>query len=101
VSAQPLLQASARFTVDQLNVSLLFGGLVLLVAVLAVRLSDRSGLPTLLLYLGLGRHSPDPRWRAKALRITQFQGARATRAAWRPLPAGGSSVGHKRQRVAE
>jgi cell volume regulation protein A len=54
VSAQPLLQASARFTVDQLNVSLLFGGLVLLVAVLAVRLSDRSGLPTLLLYLGLG-----------------------------------------------
>ena len=54
MSAQPLLQASARFTVDQLNVSLLFGGLVLLVAVLAVRLSDRSGLPTLLLYLGLG-----------------------------------------------
>jgi cell volume regulation protein A len=42
------------FTVDQLNLSLLVGGLVLLVAVLAVRLSERSGLPTLLLYLGLG-----------------------------------------------
>jgi potassium/hydrogen antiporter len=42
------------FGVDQLNVSLLLGGAVLLVAVLAVRLSERSGLPTLLLYLGLG-----------------------------------------------
>jgi cell volume regulation protein A len=42
------------FSIDQLNISLLIGGLVLLVAVLAVRLSDRSGLPTLLLYLGLG-----------------------------------------------
>jgi cell volume regulation protein A len=42
------------FTVDQLNLALLFGGGVLLVAVVAVRLSDRSGLPTLLLYLGLG-----------------------------------------------
>jgi cell volume regulation protein A len=46
--------ASAGISVDQLNVSLLVGGAVLLVAVLAVRLSDRSGLPTLLLYLGLG-----------------------------------------------
>lgn len=42
------------FGVDELNVSLLLGGAVLLVAVLAVRLSERSGLPTLLLYLALG-----------------------------------------------
>jgi potassium/hydrogen antiporter len=42
------------FGVDQLNVSLLLGGAVLLVAVVAVRLAERSGLPTLLLYLGLG-----------------------------------------------
>jgi cell volume regulation protein A len=53
--AQPASLADVSgFTVDQLNVSLLLGGVVLLVAVLAVRLSERSGLPTLLLYLGLG-----------------------------------------------
>jgi cell volume regulation protein A len=46
--------AVSGFGVDELNVSLLLGGAVLLVAVLAVRLSERSGLPTLLLYLGLG-----------------------------------------------
>ena len=33
---------------------LLVGSLVLLVAVAAVRLSVRSGLPSLLLYLGIG-----------------------------------------------
>ncbi len=52
--ALPMLAAESGFTVSQLNVWLLAGGLVLLVAVAAVRLSDRSGLPTLLLYLGLG-----------------------------------------------
>jgi potassium/hydrogen antiporter len=41
-------------TVDRLNELLLVGALVLLIAVAAVRLSSRSGLPTLLLYLGLG-----------------------------------------------
>jgi cell volume regulation protein A len=42
------------FTVANLDVSLLVGALVLLVAVAAVRLSVHSGLPTLLLYLGIG-----------------------------------------------
>jgi cell volume regulation protein A len=41
-------------TVHQLNLLLLVGAVVLLVAIAAVRLSVGSGLPTLLLYLGLG-----------------------------------------------
>ncbi|WP_344261239.1 potassium/proton antiporter [Streptomyces sodiiphilus] len=41
-------------TVDRLNELLLFSALVLLIAVAAVRLSSRSGLPSLLLYLGIG-----------------------------------------------
>ena len=41
-------------TVDLLDRSLLVGALVVLVAIAAVRLSLRSGLPSLLLYLGLG-----------------------------------------------
>lgn len=41
-------------TVEQLNVALLVGVAVLLVAVLAARFSYRLGLPALLLYLGLG-----------------------------------------------
>ncbi|WP_175410758.1 potassium/proton antiporter [Streptomyces sp. TRM64462] len=41
-------------TVDRLNELLLIGSLVLLVAVVAVRVSSRSGLPSLLLYLGIG-----------------------------------------------
>ena len=53
-STVPLLPAVTGFGVDELNLALLLGGAVLLVAVLAVRLSERSGLPTLLLYLGLG-----------------------------------------------
>lgn len=40
--------------VDELGGSVLAGSAVLLVAVLAVRLSSRTGLPSLLLYLGLG-----------------------------------------------
>ncbi len=41
-------------TIDELNVALLVGAGVLLIAVLAVRLSSRAGLPSLLLYLGIG-----------------------------------------------
>ncbi|MGF1429988.1 potassium/proton antiporter [Kitasatospora sp. LaBMicrA B282] len=41
-------------TVDHLNRLLLESSAVLLVAVVAVRLSTRSGLPSLLLYLGIG-----------------------------------------------
>ncbi|MEY9962973.1 cell volume regulation protein A [Streptacidiphilus sp. MAP12-16] len=41
-------------TVHHLDTLLLMFSLVLLVAVVAVRLSSRSGLPTLLLYLGIG-----------------------------------------------
>ena len=44
----------AAFTVSDLDLSLLIGTLVLLVSVAAVRLSLRSGLPSLLLYLGIG-----------------------------------------------
>ncbi|MDQ1482522.1 MAG: potassium/hydrogen antiporter [Actinomycetota bacterium] len=42
------------FTVSNLDVSLLVGTVVLLVAVAAVRLSVHSGLPSLLLYVGIG-----------------------------------------------
>jgi cell volume regulation protein A len=41
-------------TVDSLGTVLLIGAVVLLVAVAAVRLSSSSGLPSLLIYLGLG-----------------------------------------------
>ncbi|WP_254407644.1 potassium/proton antiporter [Streptomyces sp. GMY02] len=41
-------------TVHQLNELLLVSSLVLLIAVAAVRISSRSGLPSLLLYLGIG-----------------------------------------------
>ncbi|MZD10616.1 potassium/proton antiporter [Streptomyces sp. SID5785] len=41
-------------TVHHLNQLLLAGALVLLIAVAAVRISSRSGLPSLLLYLGIG-----------------------------------------------
>lgn len=40
--------------VDNLDMAIVVGSLVLLVAVAAVRLSTRVGLPTLLIYLGLG-----------------------------------------------
>ena len=39
---------------DELDLLLLLGSVVLLVAIAAVRLAVGSGLPTLLLYLGLG-----------------------------------------------
>ncbi|MER6526762.1 potassium/proton antiporter [Streptomyces sp. NPDC001508] len=41
-------------TVDHLNQLLLVCSLVLLIAVAAVRISSRSGLPSLLVYLGIG-----------------------------------------------
>jgi cell volume regulation protein A len=41
-------------TVEQLDQALLIGSAVLLVTVVAIRISDRSGLPSLLIYLGLG-----------------------------------------------
>ena len=46
--------ATAVFTVEKLNPALLVGALVLLLSVAAVRLSVRSGLPSLLLYLAIG-----------------------------------------------
>ena len=42
------------FSLDDLTLALLVGSLVLVVAVAAVRLSVRSGLPSLLIYLGIG-----------------------------------------------
>ncbi|WP_443089293.1 potassium/proton antiporter [Yinghuangia sp. ASG 101] len=41
-------------TVDELNTVLALGALVLIVAVVAVRLATRTGMPSLLIYLGLG-----------------------------------------------
>ena len=46
--------AASVFGLPQLTVSLLVGAVVLLVALAAVRVSARSGLPTLVLYLGIG-----------------------------------------------
>jgi cell volume regulation protein A len=48
------LGAGAAFTLHDLTPALLVGSVVLLVSVLAVRLSTKSGLPSLLLYLGIG-----------------------------------------------
>ncbi len=45
---------AGAFTVHDLAVVLLVASLVLVVAVAAVRLSARSGLPSLLIYLGIG-----------------------------------------------
>ena len=45
---------SSGMSLDDLTRVLLLGSLVLLVAVAAVRLSVRSGLPSLLIYLGIG-----------------------------------------------
>jgi len=42
------------FVLDDLTWSLLIGSAVLLVAVAAVRISVRSGLPSLLIFLGIG-----------------------------------------------
>ena len=45
---------SSGMTLDDLTRVLLIGSIVLLVSVAAVRLSVRSGLPSLLIYLGIG-----------------------------------------------
>ncbi|MBB2986024.1 potassium/proton antiporter [Terracoccus luteus] len=52
----PLLTTitSSGMTLDDLTRVLLIGSLVMLVAVAAVRLSTRSGLPSLLIYLAIG-----------------------------------------------
>ncbi|MFC8501165.1 potassium/proton antiporter [Pedococcus sp. NPDC057267] len=49
-----LPSAGAAFTLHELTPALLVGSIVLLVSVAAVRLSTKSGLPSLLLYLGIG-----------------------------------------------
>ena len=49
-----LSSAGAAFTLHELTPALLVGSVVLLVSVAAVRLSTKSGLPSLLLYLGIG-----------------------------------------------
>lgn len=41
-------------SVDELNTVLALGALVMLVAVVAVRLATRTGMPSLLIYLGIG-----------------------------------------------
>lgn len=48
------LPTVTSFTPEDLTRTLVIGSLVLLVSVAAVRLANRSGLPTLLLYLGIG-----------------------------------------------
>ena len=48
------LAAQGDFTLSDLTPALLVGSLVLLVSVAAVRLSVRSGLPSLLIYLAIG-----------------------------------------------
>ena len=45
---------STGFSLDDLTLALLIGSLVLVVSVAAVRLSVRSGLPSLLVYLAIG-----------------------------------------------
>ena len=45
---------SGAYDLDDLTRTLLIGSAVLLVAVAAVRLANKSGLPTLLLYLAMG-----------------------------------------------
>ena len=54
--ALPLVDGGAAtdFSLDELTIALLVGSLVLVVSVAAVRLSVRSGLPSLLIYLGIG-----------------------------------------------
>ena len=53
-SGLPWAGSSDAFTLHELTPALLIGSLVLLVSVAAVRLSLKSGLPSLLIYLGIG-----------------------------------------------
>ena len=63
-------------TVDDLGPVLLAGAIVLLTAVVAVRVSTRSGLPSLLVYLGLGLliSYPDTAPRLDDAALTGFLG---------------------------
>ena len=54
VNGFPGAGSSDAFTLHELTPALLIGSLVLLVSVAAVRLSLKSGLPSLLIYLGIG-----------------------------------------------
>jgi cell volume regulation protein A len=54
VGGLPWAGSSGAFTLHELTPALLIGSLVLLVSVAAVRLSLKSGLPSLLIYLGIG-----------------------------------------------
>ncbi|GAA2164680.1 potassium/proton antiporter [Pedococcus bigeumensis] len=54
VGGLPRAGSSGAFTLHELTPALLIGSLVLLVSVAAVRLSLKSGLPSLLIYLGIG-----------------------------------------------
>ncbi|MCB1302121.1 MAG: potassium/proton antiporter, partial [Tetrasphaera sp.] len=46
--------AQTGFTLGELTTALLVGSLTLIVCVVAIRLSNRTGLPSLLIYLGIG-----------------------------------------------
>ncbi|POX47030.1 potassium/proton antiporter [Streptomyces sp. Ru72] len=54
IAAHGLARRERPLTVHHLNQLLLLCSLVLLIAVAAVRISSRSGLPSLLVYLGIG-----------------------------------------------
>lgn len=54
VALANVVSLPAETTIEDLPGVLLVGALVLVSAIVAVRLSDRSGLPSLLLYLGIG-----------------------------------------------
>jgi potassium/hydrogen antiporter len=54
IRPSPARRKDRALTIERLNELLLVCTLVLLVAVVAVRLSSRSGLPSLLIYLGMG-----------------------------------------------
>ncbi|MEO6019250.1 MAG: potassium/proton antiporter [Knoellia sp.] len=53
-SARETLTAAEAGNLHALSIALLVGALVLITAIAAVRLSTRSGLPSLLIYLGIG-----------------------------------------------
>ena len=45
---------AAGFTLSELTIALLVGSLILIVCVAAIRLSTRTGMPSLLIYLAVG-----------------------------------------------
>lgn len=54
LGAQPTLAFEDPANLHALSVALLIGSAILIVSIAAVKLSTRSGLPSLLLYLGIG-----------------------------------------------